>query len=109
MAAKLTLCLDGERRKCIVEGTGDVTNVEILSVDAPGTHPQHTTAVIRLTTPAECAVSEKLRRAAIARKMSRDLGTVKCQTTLATSGFDQREASQAIENILEQQAERAGG
>jgi hypothetical protein len=109
MAAKLKLCLDGGRRKCVVEGTGDVTNVEILSVDSPGTHPRCTTVVIRLTTPAECAVSEKLRLATIARKVSRDLGTAKCQMTLATSGYDQKEASRATENILKQQAPETGG
>ncbi len=104
MAAKLKLCLDGGQGKCIVEGTGDVTNVKILSVDSPGTHPQCITVVIQLMSPAECVASEKLRLAAIARKMSRDLGTAKCQMTLATSGFDQKEAFQATENILKQQA-----
>ena len=108
LMAKLMLCLDGEQKKFVVEGTGDVTNVEILSVSLPDTHPQHATIVIRLATPAECDASEKLRLAVIERKVSSDLGTAKCQMTLATSGFDQKEGRRTAENILKQQAEKAG-
>lgn len=108
MTAKLKLCLDGERKKFTVLGAGDVANVEIMSVNMPDAHPQYTTVVIRLMTSTECRASEKLRLAAIARRVSSDLGTAECQMTLATSGFDQEEGRRAAENILKQQIEKAG-
>lgn len=107
--AKLTLCLDGEKKEFAVEGTGDVTNVEILSVSLPDAHPQYTTVVLRLMTPAECDAGEKLRLAAIARRVSSDLGSAECQEILATSGFDQEKGRQDAENILKQRAEKTGG
>ena len=106
--ATLKLCLDGEREKFTVEGAGDVANVEILSVNMPDAHPRYTTVVVRLTTSAERKVSEKLRSAATARRVSNDFGTAECQMTLATSGFDQEEGRRAAENILKQQIEKAG-
>jgi len=109
MTAKLKLWLDGEQRKFVVEGIVDVTNVEILSVSLPDVHPRHTTVTIRLTTPAECDASEKLRLAATARRVSTDLGSADCQMTLATAGFDREKGRQAAENILKQhQVEKAG-
>lgn len=107
--AELTLCLDGTQKRLVVVGTGNVTNVEIVSVDLPDAHPQFTTVVIRLMTPEERAAGEKLRSAAIARRVSSDLGFAECQMTLANSGFDQEKNRQIAENILKQQAEKAEG
>lgn len=104
--AKLTLRLDGEQEKFTVEGIGSVTNVEIVSVDLSKSHPRCTTVVIRLMTPDECAVGEKLRQAMTARRVSTNLGTAECQAALAAAGFDRAENRRVADAILKDQAEK---
>lgn len=105
--AELMLCLDGGQEKFVVVGCGDVTNVEIVSVDFPNAQPRHTTVVIRLMTPDECAVGKKLRQAMIARRVSTNLGSAECQAALAASGYDREESRRTAEAILNDQEEKA--
>lgn len=105
--AELMLCLDGGQEKFVVAGVGDVTNVEIASVDFPDTQPRHTTVVVRLITPDECVANRKLRQAVVARRASTTVGTAECQAALAAAGFDREESRRAAEAILNDQAEKA--
>lgn len=105
--AELMLCLDGGQEKFVVEGNGDVTNVEIVSVDFPNAQPRHTTVVVRLMTPDECAVGRKLRQAGTARRVSTNLGSAECQAALAAAGYDREESRRTTEAILKDQEEKA--